>query len=461
VEAAVPSRSTDLRSGLTLALVAGILLAGCGGSVPASGEVRTLAPTPPGAPTDSTAPAVTPSQAVTPLQAAQADLDNLLVQLEMIHPEPFHGIDREAWIAHLHALRDGLGDLTPEQALVELQRVVALLSRDGRDGHQLALQAPGHTGPMLPLRIYEFDDGVFITAAMAPGQADLVGTRIQAVNGHPIDEVLAALDPLVPRDGPATVPFFRPLHLLRTEVLRGLGLIGVGDVTLSVAAPGGAPREVVVSPVPFEEHLAWAGDLGVIRLAERPGLDYVADLDTIFSWRVMDGGRTLSLRYTQLRPIDAADLRAVRDRVAAGGIERVILDLRQNPGGDNNNIGPLLTFLKDPSIDREGRLFVLTDHSTFSAASNLSTQIEQGTSAIFAGQAMAGGLNFWNDVRFVRLPNYPIPMQVGVSTRYWRFAPPDDPRLTIEPEIAVPLLAADYFGDRDAVLEAVLDRPLP
>ena len=47
-------------------------------------------------------------------------------------------------------------------------------------------------------------------------------------------------------------------------------------------------------------------------------------------------------------------------------------------------------------------------------------------------------------------------MQVGVSTRYWEKGVPDDPRLTIEPDLAVPLTAADYFAGRDAVLEAVL-----
>jgi hypothetical protein len=121
----------------------------------------------------------------------------------------------------------------------------------------------------------------------------------------------------------------------------------------------------------------------------------------------------------------------------------------------------VLALLKDPAIDREGRLFVLTDHSTFSAASNLATQIEQQTTAIFAGQPMAGGLNFWNDVQLVRLPHYPIPMQVGVSTRYWQFASADDPRLSIEPDLPLPNLSSDYFGDRDPVLEAVLARPVP
>lgn len=46
--------------------------------------------------------------------------------------------------------------------------------------------------------------------------------------------------------------------------------------------------------------------------------------------------------------------------------------------------------------------------------------------------------------------------RIGVSTRCWQFAAPDDPRLTIEPDIAIPVTASDYFAGRDPTLEAVL-----
>ena len=66
------------------------------------------------------------------------------------------------------------------------------------------------------------------------------------------------------------------------------------------------------------------------------------------------------------------------------------------------------------------------------------------------------GLNFWDDVTFVRLDALPVPMQVGVSTRYWEFADPDDPRLTIEPHVSIPATSEDYFAGFDPVLEAAL-----
>ncbi len=72
-------------------------------------------------------------------------------------------------------------------------------------------------------------------------------------------------------------------------------------------------------------------------------------------------------------------------------------------------------------------------------------QLEQTTDAVFAGEpdgrrprrALGGAAAL------------PLAPRVGVSTRYWQFAAPDDPRLTIDPDIAVPVTASDYFAGRD------------
>lgn len=82
------------------------------------------------------------------------------------------------------------------------------------------------------------------------------------------------------------------------------------------------------------------------------------------------------------------------------------------------------------------------------------------TIAEFVQEWSRSGLNFWNDVAWVRLDGLPTPMQVGISTRYWQRSEPDDPRLTIEPDLPVPVLASDHFGGRDPALTAALG-PLP
>jgi hypothetical protein len=394
-----------------------------------------------------------PSAAADAVNAARAELDRAFERLSSIHPEPFHAVAQATFQAELEALKADLPTMTPDQAMVGLMRLWARLSTE-RDGHQFAFLAEGVDEPILPLRVYEFSDGVYITAAMEPHE-DLVGARITAVGDHPIDQVLAALEPLVPRDGPATVPAFRPIYLLKVAVLRGLGLVGEGDVSLEVA-DGAETRRVSVATVPVAEFEAWAGWLAYTGLPIHDGLRATEQREDAF-WveRLPSGG--IYVRYSAVRDVSQEQVEEMEALASAHPNEPVILDLRQNPGGDNHNYPPILRALADPAIDRDGRLFVLTDRVTFSAAANFATEIEQSTSATFVGEPMGGGLNFWNDVTWVTLRDYVVPMRVAISVRYWEKADADDPRLSIEPELEVSTTAGDYFAGYDAVLEATLE----
>ncbi len=418
-------------------LLALLVAAGCAAPGPSASQADASA-------SPSASPAATPE----PDRVAR-DLDQLVSSLDSTHPNAWHGIAREEFVAALDGYEAALPGYTPEEAVVELMRVVALLSREGRDGHQFAIPQQGSEPPVLPITVYEFDEGVTITAAAPPHQG-LVGGSITAIAGTPINDVLAAIEPLVPRDGPATVPAFRPIFLPRTEVLRGLGIIGDGPVELAIDHHG---LELVesVEPIPFDTYQEFLDGRAMHQLPASDRSRYLTDPEPL-TVEEMEGG-VLYIRY---RNVVAPSVSDARELVEGGSIGRLVLDLRQNPGGDNTTYGPLLDLVRDFAAAHPGELRVLTDRVTFSAASNLATEIEQSTDAVFVGEPMAGGLNFWNDVNYVRLDSLPVPMQVGVSTHYWEFAEPDDPRLTIEPDVAIPASSEDFLSGGDPVLDAAL-----
>lgn len=376
--------------------------------------------------------------------------------LDEIHPNAWHGIARGTWIAAKDSLAARLDSLTPESATVEVMRLVASLSANGRDGHQFAVPQPGSDGLFLPIRVYEFDEGLTITDALAPHDS-LIGARITAIGSAPIEQVLAAIEPLVPRDGPATVRGFRPIFLVRLHVLQGLGLIplGRGPVELTVAM-GASTTTASVSPIDAAAWQRLVGAAGFDRLPYRAAVRYLDARPEPWSFEYLADAGAVYLRCTDIRRVPAGFVGELRDRLNQPDVERLIVDLRQNPGGDNHEYPPVLEVLDEWSAIHPSRLFVLTDRVTFSAASNFATEIEQRTDAVFVGEPMGGGLNFWDDVSFFDLDDLPIPIQVGVSTRYWEKSVPDDPRLTIEPDLAVRVTATDYFADRDPVLNAAL-----
>jgi C-terminal processing protease CtpA/Prc len=97
---------------------------------------------------------------------------------------------------------------------------------------------------------------------------------------------------------------------------------------------------------------------------------------------------------------------------------------------------------------------VLISRSTFSAAENLIADLERRTKAVFVGEDSGGSPNLYGDVTTVELPSAGV--SVNIATQYWQKSTADDPRVTIEPDVRVPLSSRSYFRGGDPVLAAAL-----
>jgi C-terminal processing protease CtpA/Prc len=97
---------------------------------------------------------------------------------------------------------------------------------------------------------------------------------------------------------------------------------------------------------------------------------------------------------------------------------------------------------------------VLISRSTFSAAQNFITDLERRTKAVFVGEDSGGSPNLYGDVAPVELPSAGV--SVNIATQYWQKSTADDPRVTIAPDLAVPLSSRAFFRGGDPVLAAAL-----
>jgi hypothetical protein len=401
-------------------------------------------------------PTPSPSAALDRVAGWSADIDAILDARDHVHPDGWHGMPRADWIAAAEAAKARLPSLTDDGALVELVRLAAMPSWNGRDGHSGIFLGPGSGIHPYPLRLWQFSDGLVITAARAPYQ-DLVGSRITAIGGRPIADVMGLAEPLAPRDNPSNLLAFAPRYAGVSELLAGLGVIGVaGPATFSLVGRDGAAREATVDPITVEEDVAWHGGQP-LRLPPTGAL-WLARQDEAFWWTVLDESGTLYIQQNEVSGGIADETAKILDRVNAGGITRVVLDLRNNGGGDNTTLLPLEDLLRDPAVDRPGRLFVLTSRLTFSAAANLASDLESETSVIFVGEAMGGSPNLYGDARAIALPYGD--QTLYMATRYWERSTPNDDRVTIEPDFVSELSSADYFAGRDPALETILNTPI-
>ena len=382
----------------------------------------------------------------------RTDIDELVPQMDRLHPKLDHGTPLADLSEAAAQLSGRVPELADDEILVGVMRLVAMVSAAGCDAHTGAYVWGEGTYPVtsLPLRLWVFDDGVRIVDALEP-QRDLIGARIDAMDGHPMAEVLDVVDPLIPRDNAWTVKLLLPRFLLMPEIHRGLGLADDGPLAMALTLPDGRQVTRSIAAIPMADYNGWAGAYG-LHLPVDPAVPYLARIGDLLWWnRRADGA--LVIQWNRIEHVPSAELEALREAIADPATTRVVLDLRHNYGGEVSALQPIADLMADPSVDRPGRLFVLTGRNTFSAASLLVARLDAQTSATIVGEAMGGCPTSYGDPDPINLPFSGI--QVDVSTTLEIGADAQDERPTIEPELPAPLTFEAWRSKLDPGLEAI------
>ena len=447
-----------MRRGPVALAAAFIVLAGACSSAPSAPP--TTAPASPSP--EGTVP-VTPSPA-TPAPTAQGSLDRvggwqadlalIVPGIERIHPDPWRGTPRaevEAAVADLSARAGALSD---DELLVGVSRIAAMISTNACDGHTGLFMWGTGSYPLesLPLRLWLFGDDLVIVDALPPHQ-DLIGATIASIEGTPIADVRALLDPIIPRDNEQTVRLLTPRYLLIPDVLRGIGLSNDASVRFRFTDRAGAVREVDLAGIPMEDYNTWAGPYG-LHLPVDPDVRWLSKIDDDLWWEVLPDGETLYVQYNRVEHITPATLESLRDAVTDPELARVVLDIRHNFGGEVPVLDEIEPIFDDPAVDQPGKLFVLVGRNTWSAGSMLLARLEAHTDAVLVGEPMAGCPTFYGDVVELPLPHSGLTLlvtemlEVGVD--------PNDTRSNIELDAIAELAKEEWESGSDPALELVI-----
>jgi peptidase S41-like protein len=405
--------------------------------------------------TNVSPPPGSPSRLLTREERWTEDIDYLVEKLGAIHPDPFHGVPEETFDGAVHDLTTALPTLNDDEILVGIMHLVALISSDGRDGH-MGVWPPDNpeTVHRFPIRVWEFSDGLFVTAARRPNEG-LAGSRILSIDGAAIDEVFRRLDPLVPRDNSSNLRAARSVFLTSAEVLAGIGIARARlAMELGVEAPDGTRRTVTIDAVDGETYADWVGGWELL-LPQRRHLLFLRDPADAFWLEYLSPTRTLYVQYNVVNEHSSQAVNEIERAMRDHPVDRLVLDLRNNGGGEAGGYRDLLRFLAGPGIDRPGGLSVLIGRLTFSAAASLAVLLERrAANATFVGEDSGGAPNFWADPDTVTLPNSNI--SALIASRYFAIGGPSDARTSIRPDLRVAFTSSDYFSGRDPVLEAAL-----
>jgi hypothetical protein len=132
---------------------------------------------------------------------------------------------------------------------------------------------------------------------------------------------------------------------------------------------------------------------------------------------------------------------------------RLILDMRDNGGGDNTvGDAQIVKPLKASAFNRKGHLYVLIGAETFSAAMNNAAQLQDETKAVLVGETIGEKPNSYQEPRQFRLPNSHLVVRASTLWYVFRKTGPN----MVAPEKEIIPSWDDVKNGRDPVLDWVL-----
>lgn len=394
--------------------------------------------------------------------AWQIDLTFLANALTQYHVNAFHTISRSEFQRRVQIIRRRIPSMGNAATIVAFKQLVASIG-DAHTGFGFSSRPPMNFF-IFPIKVYRYPDGLYIQAA-APAYRNLVGARIVSIGGVPADEAERRLDTLADASNVWTKHWWLPFTM-RGEAFRALGLSPIADGARFGLEFAGRTRlvDIPVLRKPFT--------VGY-NLGAPPGSDWVDARGATVPlyqqhlehplWFARADSATLYVRCSIVGDSDDETFDAFFARAFAyadqNNIDRMIIDLRLN-GGGNNYLTPSVVqrVIQRPKLNRRGHLFVVIGRSTQSAAENLVDRLQRDTAAIFVGEPTGERPNMYGDALPFVLPKSKI--TVNISSLYWQDMGPRDGRDTTGPEIAAELTETDFEKGTDPALEAIA-RPLP
>lgn len=348
--------------------------------------------------------------------------------------------------------------LTDAQITAELVRWVAALG----DGHTNLVPPNTHSYPILP---FWFKEGLYVVNGQKEG-LDWLDWKLEKINNIAVETIVERLRPYQQHDGEQQIRAQAPVFLVNVEALQAVGVVnGVEKALFAFKnTQTGESRSIALEPYSMANLMRNRHGGGTESSTAALPL-YRRKRDAFYWFEWLADSKTLYFQYNtilenQHEPIQDF-IKKMAEAVAQNPVERFVVDLRWNGGGNLFTSKPFTEFIaNNPKINQQGKLFVLLGRHTFSAASYFTSTMEFRTKTIFVGEPTGASPNHYGDTRPIRLPHSGL--EPRLSSIYWQNSFAWDKRPATQPDLEVIPTAADWIAKRDAALEAVWHyQPVP
>ena len=392
----------------------------------------------------------------------QADLKFLQQKVHKEYSFLFKKVKAEEFDAAVDKLYKEIPSMKEHEVLAGFARIVSLF----KYGHTtIGWRESPVKYHVAPVNFYWFSDGVYAEGSDKKYEM-IVGAKLLKVEGVPVEKALAAIKPLVPSENDQYFKGYGLDFLTIPEALHAQKVSKELKTTLTYTfEKDGKTFDQAITAVeafrlPRQYGFVKPGNDWVSARDQSSTPNYLKNLDNVYYFEYLPASKTIYVRQSQIQDDKTEAIPAfykkVFDFIEKNDVERMVLDVRLNGGGNNYKNKPVVTgIIESEKINQKGKLFVIIGRRTFSACQNLVNELHNYTNAVFVGEPTAENINFYGDNRRVELPKSKLP--VLLSFAWWQDKPQWENDDWLAPQLAIEMSFADYKNNKDPMLDACVN----
>jgi hypothetical protein len=252
------------------------------------------------------------------------DLNYFVSKIEELHPNPYRNYDKEAFYEKLEIIKNQDSDLSKSSMI----KVIAYLTSLLNDAHTCVMLSSFNK--KVPISFSIMEDKLYIVN-IKESNSDALYKEVLFINDIPTNDFLSKLDSYISYETTAYRDFKRCELLNNPYVLECYELINSDIYSISYDNNG------QIEDINFNYKEDSYENL-VIPISDKK-----------YDYKVIEDYNTLYIRYTSCKEEDNYSMQEFAndiDNIINKGINKVIVDIRNNQGGDSLVIKPLIKVLE-------------------------------------------------------------------------------------------------------------------
>lgn len=381
--------------------------------------------------------------------AWQRDIDYLAEELPKKHKNLFFKLSKEEFYKETNSLKQNLNKMNDDEIKIEICKIMTSIG-DAHTGANISSEK------MFPVDLYWFKDGVYVINTTEE-YSKVKYSKLKKINDTDIQTVIRKLSDIIPHDNEAGIKSQMPYYIVMPTVLKTFHIIDNADMAkFTFQDKDGKSIEMDLKTLDSNEVF------NKILLRAKKGKDiplYMKNVNSAYWFEYLKDSKTIYFKYNKCVETDGEKLfddysKEIIHSINKEQVEKLIIDLRDNRGGDSRVLNKFIKEISKSKLNKEGSIFVIVGRETFSSAILNAITLKKNTKAIFVGEPTSGKPNHYGEVKKFKLPNSQT--TIRYSTKYFNNYDKDIPSFI--PDKQIELSIDDYINNNDPIMDYIIKK---